>query len=111
RMDEILGLVSEQIERSGFADRLPAGIVLTGGGAALEGIVQLAEASFPGPVRVGLPGDELGGLVDAVRRPRFATATGLALYGARHQFAAESDGGAAGGSPVDGVIKWMRDWL
>ena len=111
RLDEILGLVAEQIERSGFADRLAAGVVLTGGGATLEGVAELAEASFPGPVRVGIPGEGLAGLVDSVRRPKFATGVGLALFGARRQAAEDMAGGAAGGSPVNGVLRWMRDWL
>ena len=111
RSDEIFGLVAEQIERSGFADRLGGGVVLTGGGAALEGIVDLAESSFRDPIRVGVPGEGLTGLVDAVRRPKFATAVGLALYGARREITQGTDGGAASGSSVNGVIRWMRDWL
>ena len=111
RMDEIFGLVAEQIERSGLGDRLAAGVVLTGGGASMEGIAELAEASFPGPIRIGVPGEALGGLVDSIRRPKFATATGLALHGARRQISEASLGDAASGSPVNGVIKWVRDWL
>lgn len=112
RMDEILGLVADQLERSGFADRLGGGVVLTGGGASLHGVMQLAERRFATPVRCGIPGDGLGGLVDSVRRPKFATATGLALYGAR-QVAADPAvaASAAGASSVNGVIKVVRDWL
>ncbi len=109
RLDEIFGLVAEQIERSGFADRLTGGIVLTGGGAALEGIRDLAEASFTGPVRIGVPGHDMGGLVESLRAPKFATAAGVALYGARRA-SLEMTEGAGGGSSA-GVIKWMRDWL
>lgn len=113
RMDEIFGLVAEQIERSGFGDRLGAGIVLTGGGASLQGVTELAEQTFAAPVRCGVPGDGLGGLADSVRRPKFATATGLVLYGARRAIIDASEGGSApsGASSVNGVIKWMRDWL
>jgi cell division protein FtsA len=112
RIDEIFSLVAERIERGGFADRLGGGIVLTGGGAALEGVVELAEQTFASPVRVGLPGEALGGLVDSVRRPKFATAAGLAIYGARRTISEHADAGGAGsGRPVNGVIKWMRDWL
>jgi len=109
RMDEIFGLVAEQIERSGVADRLGAGVVLTGGGASLEGIRDLGESIFSAPVRVGVPGDGLTGLVDSTRAPKFATATGLALYGARRVSAGMTEA-AAGGSPAN-VIRWMRDWL
>lgn len=111
RMDEIFKLVAEQIERSGFADRLGAGVVLTGGGAVLQHIVELAEQTFAAPVRIGVPGDGLGGLVDSVRRPKFATAAGLVFYGASRAVAEHAETGAAAGRPVNGVIKWMRDWL
>lgn len=110
RMDEIFGLVAEQIERSGLADRLGGGIVLTGGGAALDGIRELAESSFAGPVRIGVPGDGLIGLVESIRAPKFATAAGLALYGARRATMEMTEGQSASGSPAN-VIKWMRDWL
>ncbi|HEX6926153.1 MAG TPA: cell division protein FtsA [Longimicrobiaceae bacterium] len=111
RLDEIFGLVAQEIERSGFADRLGAGVVLTGGGASLEGIVDLAGASFPGPVRVGAPGEGLKGLADTVRRPKFATAAGLVIYGARRELAEGAGGRAGGAASVNGVIKWMREWL
>ena len=111
RMDEIFGLVLEQLDRSGFADRLAGGVVLTGGGASLDGIAELAESSFRGPVRLGVPGEGLSGLVDAVRRPKFATPVGLAVYGARREVTQGIDGGAGSGSSMTGVIRWMREWL
>jgi cell division protein FtsA len=109
RLDEIFGLVAEQIERSGFAERLSGGVVLTGGSAAMEGIRELAESTFTGPVRIGIPGDGLVGLVESTRAPKFATAAGLALYGARRA-SAEMVEGDASGSPAT-VIRWVRDWL
>ncbi|MBV9775198.1 MAG: cell division protein FtsA [Gemmatimonadetes bacterium] len=112
RMDEILGLVEDQVRRSGFADKLGAGIVLTGGGASLHGILELAERTFAAPVRCGVPGEGLGGLSDSIRRPKFAAATGLVLYGARRLVPEYAGGGAAaGGAAMGGVIRWMRDWL
>jgi cell division protein FtsA len=109
RMDEVLGLVSEQIDRSGFGDRIGGGLVLTGGGASMAGIVELAERSCGRPVRAGVPGENLGGLVDSVRRPKFATACGLVLYGAG-RLAADAEG-AGGAASVQGAIRWMRNWL
>ncbi|HEX2191173.1 MAG TPA: cell division protein FtsA [Longimicrobiaceae bacterium] len=112
RLDEILGLAEDQVQRSGLADRLGAGVVLTGGGASLQGVLELAERTFAAPVRTGVPGEELGGLSDSVRRPKFATATGLVLYGARRMAPEHAHGGAAmGGASMGGVIRWMRDWL
>ena len=82
RLDEIFGLVHEELHRIGLADRLGAGIVLTGGSAALQGIVELAGQLFASPVRIGIPAEGLTGLADAVGRPRFATVAGLCLYAA-----------------------------
>jgi cell division ATPase FtsA len=59
-------------------------VVLTGGGADLEGIVEVAEGIFDGPVRRGVP-TGVGGLTDVVSRPEWATATGLLLYGHRYK--------------------------
>ncbi|MDP9349707.1 MAG: cell division protein FtsA, partial [Gemmatimonadota bacterium] len=111
RMDEIFGLVAAELERSGLASELAGGIVLTGGGASLQGIVELAERSFAAPVRIGVPGDALGGLADSVRRPKFASAAGLALYGSRRLISDSPEGSAPANASVNGVIKWMKDWL
>jgi cell division protein FtsA len=110
RMDEIFGLVAAELERSGLGNALGGGIVLTGGGASLGGIVELAERSFAAPVRVGVPGEGLGGLADSVRRPKFATAAGLVIYGSR-RLIDDSPEGAARGADVSGVIRRVKDWL
>jgi cell division protein FtsA len=111
RLDEIFGLVAAELERSGLASELAGGIVLTGGGASLHGIVELAERSFAAPVRIGVPGEGLGGLADSVRRPKFASAAGLALYGSRRLISESPEGSAPANASVNGVIKWMKDWL
>lgn len=110
RLDEILGLVDEQIQRSGLADRIGGGVVLTGGGASLQGVVELAERSFAASVRCGVPGEGLGGLVDSIRRPKYSTASGLVLFGAARSMHDMAEGGAAGGG-MAGAIRWMRDWV
>jgi cell division protein FtsA len=80
RLDEILSLVAREIENAGESGRLGAGAVLTGGGAGLAGAIEVAQHAFGMPVRIGTPGEGLLGLADSVRRPQFATATGLALF-------------------------------
>ena len=107
RLDEILELVAAEIERSGEADELGAGVVLTGGGAELTGAVDVAHHVFGMPARVGTPGTELGGLADAVRKPRFATATGLAQVGAEMKLA----GGGGGGGFAGKVLGWLREFF
>ncbi len=83
RMDEILTMVQKEINRSGCEDILAAGIVLTGGGAILEGVPELAEQIFNVPVRRGLP-IGVGGLTAIVESPVFATGVGLILYASRN---------------------------
>jgi cell division protein FtsA len=82
RMDEVLTLAHQEIERAGYSHRLGGGVVLTGGGGSLEGTLDVAQSIFTLPVRCGAPGVGLNGLADSVRRPKFATATGLMLFGA-----------------------------
>ncbi|MEO6864742.1 MAG: cell division protein FtsA [Gemmatimonadaceae bacterium] len=114
RMDEIFDMVHREIHGAGYGSRLAGGIVITGGGAAMEGITELAASVFGTGVRVGVPGEHIGGLSDSVEAPRFATAVGLALYGANRLV-------AAGGAPsakrnfnspgVDKIAKRMKNWL
>lgn len=83
RVEEILNLVRAEIDRSGHRDLLASGVVLTGGTSLLEGIVELAEQVLDLPVRRGVP-QGIGGLVDVVNSPAYATGVGLVLYGAKH---------------------------
>ncbi|MBW3535290.1 MAG: cell division protein FtsA [Gemmatimonadetes bacterium] len=107
RLDEIFGMVKEELARGGHLDRLGAGIVLTGGSAALPGLVELAQQIFAAPVRIGVPGEGLSGLADSVGRPRFATAAGLVLYGADRW--AETGEGAS--TLASGVVSRVGAWL
>jgi cell division protein FtsA len=107
RLDEILVLVSAEIDRSGEAEELGSGVVLTGGGAELAGAVNVAHHVFGVHTRIGTPGAELGGLADAIRKPRFATATGLALFGAETRLA----GGGGMGGALGKVLAWLREFF
>lgn len=82
RMEELLNLVHRELLRSGFDEFLAAGVVLTGGSVLLQGTAELAEQIFHLPVRIGFP-TGVGGLVDVVSSPAYATGVGLVLYGAR----------------------------
>jgi cell division protein FtsA len=82
RAEEIFRLVDNDIKRMGYEKSLNSGVVLTGGTALLEGLEEVAEGVFDLPVRRGDPGG-VGGLVDRVSTPDFATAVGLILYGHR----------------------------
>src|SRR5919112_3898719 len=82
RMDEIFDLVQREIDAAGYAGKLSAGIVLTGGASMMQGAAELANDVFGTGVRVGSPAENLAGLADSVDAPRFATVVGLAQYGA-----------------------------
>src|SRR3990172_182019 len=80
RTEEIFGLLRKEILRSGFEEMLGAGVVLTGGGSLLDGLPELGERVFQLPVRRGGP-IGVGGLVEVIGSPGYATAVGLAIYG------------------------------
>lgn len=85
RMQELFELIKAELQRSGYQELIAAGIVLTGGSSLLEGTVELAEEVFDGlPVRLGRP-QGIGGLVDVVSSPIYATSVGLLLYGQRYR--------------------------
>ncbi|WP_373752500.1 cell division protein FtsA [Neisseria weixii] len=95
RVEEILELTLNELRRSGFPEEvLTSGIVLTGGASMLTGIVELAEEIFNLPARIGVP-QEMGGVSERIRNPRYATAIGL-LQAAR---------GEEDGSPVTGAVQ------
>jgi cell division protein FtsA len=80
RADEVLSLARQELVKAGLEDRIPSGVVLTGGASALDGMPDLAEEIFEAPVRRGIP-TQIGGLRDVVRSPMYATGVGLVLFG------------------------------
>ena len=81
--DTIVFLLWDEIRKAGFEKSLNSGIVLTGGGAMLEGLAAIAEQILALPIRRGVPAG-VGGLADHVNSPAFATAVGLVMYAHRH---------------------------
>jgi len=84
RMEEIFSLIDREIFRAGVENMITSGVVVTGGTALLEGITEVAESIFDLPTRLGRPRG-IGGLVDVVNNPMYATGVGLVIYGARNQ--------------------------
>ncbi len=80
RMEEILSLTLQEMQKSDLMNLMAAGVVITGGGALLPGTIDLAEKIWGLPVKLGVP-KYLGGLTESVRSPIYATAVGLTLYG------------------------------
>ena len=111
RIEELYGLILAELRRSGFEDLIGSGIVLTGGSAKMEGMIDLAEEVFHMPVRLGIP-QGVGGLSGVVHNPIYATGVGLVLFGAH----------ARGGSRyglvpqpasvgLHGVLGKMKSWF
>jgi cell division protein FtsA len=82
RAMELLALIRDDLQRSGLDRQIPAGFVLAGGGARLNGLVDLAEQSFHLPVRIAEP-KGLADLPEQVAQPEYATVVGLVIYGAK----------------------------
>jgi cell division protein FtsA len=81
RVEEIFVLVQRELAKAGVEELLASGAVITGGTTIMEGMPELAEEVMGIPVRRGSPRG-IGGLVDVVRSPKYATGVGLVLFGA-----------------------------
>ena len=80
RYVELFELVKAEIQRNGFDEKIPAGIVLTGGTSKMEGVVELAESIFQTSVRIGVP-ENFKGMESVLKNPIYATSLGLLGYG------------------------------
>ena len=94
RAEEIFGLALRDLRRTHYAKTLATGIVLTGGGAAMPGIIELCEQIFDMPVKVGRPRG-FTGLMEITDDPGNSTGLGLILYGMKQdQFDSTSNEGS-----------------
>jgi len=104
RMSELFHLVRQEINRSNYGHLLPAGLVLSGGGAMLAGARELAAEITGLPVRVGCPSG-IGGLSESVNAPSYSTAVGLVQWGGRlHAGVGRRDHGGG----IAAILLWMR---
>jgi cell division protein FtsA len=115
RMDEIYDLVLRDIQGSGYLGKLASGIVLTGGAAALPGMLELAADLFGTGVRLGIPKENITGLADAVEAPRYSTAVGLTQYAA-NRFAIGAGAPASKKMAINApgmekLVQRVRIWL
>ena len=106
RMEEILSLTLQELKKSNHFDLLATGIVLTGGGSLMEGVVELAEKILDVPVRTGKP-TGVTGLEEQVGNPIYSTGVGLVLYG-WEQF---KEGRSGGGLKAKGLFRKMKNML
>jgi cell division protein FtsA len=83
RVEEIIRLIVLEMPHTEYEALVPAGIVLTGGGANLSGIETLGQEILHFPVRIGTPSN-IEGVSDSLRDPCYATSVGLLLWGAKN---------------------------
>jgi len=114
RMAELLLLVKKQLMDKGYMNRLGGGVVITGGGALLPGVAELAQEIFQMPARIGYP-KNIKGLDERFRSPEYSTVTGLLQYRA-NQLEEEGPVGdlVSTGSIVDFFRKigtWFKEFI
>jgi cell division protein FtsA len=113
RAEEIFTLIKRELVETGYQEGLASGVVLTGGSSIMEGMPELAERVFRMPVRRGVP-IHIGGLVDVVNSPMYATGVGLVLCGLREEhnngIRHRREGG--GWQQMRGrLVEWIRDFF
>jgi len=108
RYEELFSLILAELRRSGYAERIGGGIVLTGGSSKILGAVELAEEIFHMPVRLGSPRN-VGGLKGEVDNPIHSTGVGLLLYGAQ-QMSTGTDTSFVSG-PSMSLWERMKSWF
>ncbi len=108
RYEELLTLLHNELRRSGFEDLVAGGVVLTGGSAKMQGLIELAEEVFHMPVRLGLPQHVIG-MDEVVNNPIHATGVGLLMYARQHRFSMHTE--LAENLGFKGVWSRIRRWF
>lgn len=121
RAEEMMELVATRLEESGFAEHLPAGVVLTGGCSQLPGFADLGRRVLGMPARVGapLPNLPLTGLSRSLATPAYATSLGLLLWGLKadqrephRRYEADHGGDGSSGRAWPGqAFQWLKHLL
>jgi len=108
RYEEIFSYVRDEMIRSGFADLIGAGVVLTGGASEVKGAIELAEMNFEMPVRLGVA-KHMKGLENKIASPALATSVGLLLHGHQQQMNPSFTSQLTGDST--GMWTKMKKWF
>ncbi|MDR3393232.1 MAG: cell division protein FtsA [Sulfuriferula sp.] len=108
RVLELYEMVQAELRRSGFEELMRSGIVITGGSAAMQGMVELGEEVFHMPVRLGLPQYD-GGLSEVMHNARYATGVGLLLAGLDQQDRRQPM--KLSGTSMQQVFERMKGWF
>jgi len=110
RVEEILTIARREITRTEYANILGAGLVITGGGALMEGIQDLAEKVFELPVKIGYPYG-FGGLAEAARSPIHATGVGLCKYAMEKNYRVPGEPTLVGEDGFKNILDKMTKWV
>jgi cell division protein FtsA len=110
RMSELFTMIKERIDRKGYMKLLGGGVVITGGGSLLAGAQDLASDVFGLPARIGYP-MKLGGLVEEMSSPVYATGVGLVLYGADQAEQGDYSRIQKKTTGIKSVFDKMKDWF
>ena len=111
RMTEILTLVGMEIKRAGFAGKLPAGVVITGGAADTNLLLQVGKEVLRMPVRLGQP-KGVSGLIDEISSPAYATSVGLLEYGEKSSASVSKVGlSLPKGKNISEIIRKVTGWV
>jgi len=110
RVREILDMVANEIGSTDYWGRIPAGVVLTGGGARLKGICDVTEEVFGTQARVGLP-ERVSGLCDAIADPAYAACVGAVLGATRSRRKRRSRADNAIAETFQRVRQWVDNLL
>ncbi len=108
RVEELFGMVQQRLKKTGFEDMFASGVVLTGGTALMEGAQDAAERYLGLPIRRGTPRN-IGGLMDVVNSPIYATGVGLVLWGAENT--EEAPRTFKSGGPLNKFWKWLGEYI
>ncbi len=108
RIEEMLVILNQEMIDSSYKDRLNAGVVICGGTALLEHIVDLAEQIFDLPVRIGYPRD-IHEAPETTNSPQHATGVGLVIYASRH--ASGKKWRVPGKKAIGGVVGVLKGWF
>jgi cell division protein FtsA len=120
RLNEIFTMVGIEIKKSGFSGLIPAGVVVTGGGAQTVGLREAAKRTLAMPVRIAMP-VEMKGIIDEIQSPAFSTVIGLNMYGAKNGqedkkglpfgLSVPKMGGGGSGKAVQRIINILKSFI
>jgi cell division protein FtsA len=118
RAGEMFEIVQKKLEESGYLEKIPAGIVLTGGSSQVPGLTDLGRSILGMPVRLGVPSNQLpiAGLSANLQKPTYATSVGLLLWGLQEDDNAlhrryQGESSTKQSQWVGQAMRWLRNLL